>query len=126
MLYDTDWGFGYTGSAAQSLNLLDKAARTGSVGIIFGGLMKNGTFREQFKARFRHHLDTTFSKEVVMKKIDAFEAALAPYMQEHIDRWRAIGSYESWKENVQELRDFEKERSNVQPVQLDEFLKRYN
>jgi hypothetical protein len=126
ILYDTDWGFGYTGSGAVSMDLLEKARKTGSTGIILSGLMRNSTFRRAFKERFGYHVEVTFNKDSVLKKIDGFEKALSPYMPEHIDRWRVIGSYDSWKANVQEMRDFAIKRPAVQLKQLDEFLNKNN
>ncbi|MCW3071653.1 MAG: CotH protein [Bacteroidetes bacterium] len=122
ILYDTDWGFGYTGNASVNMDLLEKARKMGSTGVIFNGLLRNNTFREAFKERFLFHLDSTFNKEKVIAKIDEFEKILSPAMPEHIDRWRAIGSYNGWKANVKEMMDFAAERPAVQRKQLDEFL----
>jgi len=122
ILYDTDWGFGYTGSASVQMDLLEKARKMGSTGVIFSGLLRNNAFREAFKARFLFLLDNTFNKENAIRKIDEFERELAPAMPEHIDRWRAVRSYDSWKEHVKEMRNFAAERPAIQRKQLDEFL----
>jgi hypothetical protein len=126
MLYDTDWGFGYTGNDAFHLNLLEKARKIGSVGVIFDGLLKNKTFQEDFRRRFEYHLNTTFEKGRVLKTIDQFQKSLDPEIAEHIDRWRAIGSYENWKSYVQELREFAIKRPDVQMQQLNKFLNNSN
>lgn len=123
MLYDTDWGFGYTGANAIQLNLLEKAKRYGSVGALFSGLLKNKEFIESFRTRFQFHLKNTFEQEALIAKIDRFESVLAPEMQEHIDRWREIGSYNNWEKQVQELRVFARDRPDIQLKQLDDFLK---
>ncbi|MCE3281049.1 MAG: Spore coat protein CotH [Bacteroidetes bacterium] len=122
MLYDTDWGFGYTGKEAISKDLLGKAKAVGSVGVLFRALLKNKVFLNEFKARFQYHLDNTFEKEKVIKRINEFQDVLAPEMPEHINRWRVIGSYSKWKDYVEELRDFASQRPSVQIRQLNDFI----
>ena len=122
MLFDTDWGFGYTGSESINLNLLEKAKKTGSIGIIFSGLLKNESFRKKFNDRFLFHLEHTFEKKEVIQKINDFQASYSSEISQHIDRWRAIGSFESWVENVEDLRQFALKRPDIQKEQLKSFL----
>ncbi len=123
MLYDTDYGFGFTGNDAYEVNLLEKAKTTGSVGIIFSGLLKNKLFVNTFISVFRHHLNTFYNATEVAKKINDFEALFSPEMEENINRWRVIGSYSNWKSNVKVLRDFATHRPAIQVKQLNEFFK---
>jgi hypothetical protein len=122
MLYDTDWGFGYTGKDASQLNLLQKATETGSIGVIFEGLLKNKEFVDVFVKRFQFHLANTFNKDAVIKKINQFQAILNPEMNEHINRWRVIGSYSNWNDYVEELRIFAIKRPDMQFQQLEKFI----
>lgn len=122
MLYDTDWGFGYNSLSTPESNLLERATRVGSVGILFSGLIKNKTFVDDFLTRFQHHLNTTFKSTDVVHKIDEMKLILSPEIQEHINRWRAIGSYSEWLENVEVLRDFAVQRPQFQANQLNEFF----
>jgi hypothetical protein len=122
MLYDTDWGFGYTGKEDYQLNLLEKARETGSVGLIFDGLLKNDIFFDTFINRFKWHLGHTFDKDRVLKKIDDYQSILNPEMNEHINRWRIIGSYTNWNNYVEELRVFATKRPAVQIQQLETFI----
>ncbi len=124
MLFDTDWGFGYTGSESVNLNLLEKAKKSGSIGILFSGLLSNEKFVKQFKERFDFHLKNTFETNHVLSVIDDFEKQYAPEMKEHISRWRVMESYENWEKQVEELRKFAKVRPSIQLKQLDEFLKK--
>jgi hypothetical protein len=125
MLFDTDWGFGYTGKEDYQLNLLPKAARVGSIGIIFSGLLKNELFFNTFIKRFKFHLNHSFEKNKVISKINSFETKLAPEIEEHINRWRVIGSYSQWLENVRDLKIFASKRPAVQTQQLNEFITIY-
>lgn len=123
MLYDTDWGFGYSSKNSFELNLLDKAQKIGSIGVIFGGLIKNRSFKKEFIDRFQFHLDNTFNTDTLIKKIDQFASELKPGMEEHISRWRVMGSYNNWLGNVNELKEFAKNRHDIQIQQLNEFKK---
>ena len=50
------------------------------------------------------------------------QKVLSPEMQEHIDRWRVIGSYDQWLENVEVLRNFAIQRPEIQAKQLNDFF----
>lgn len=125
MLYDTDWGFGFTDEEGYRLNLLEKAKEIGSIGIIFDGLLKNETFRQQFTKRFEFHLQNTFKAEIVIAKINELHDQLMPEMPEHINRWRVIGSFKKWEEYVDELRLFAQKRPEIQTQQLYELMDDY-
>ncbi|MDQ3047935.1 MAG: CotH kinase family protein [Bacteroidota bacterium] len=124
MLYDTDWGFGYTGKGAVNVNLLDKVRKSAYIGVIFGGLLKNPEFSRNFVERFRSHMTVRFNKTLVIEQINKLEETFAPCMQEHIDRWREIGSYYKWKAYVQELRDFAEQRPLIQEEHLKALVKK--
>ncbi len=123
ILFDTDWGFGYTSSNAYELDLLDKAKHVGSVGVIFSSLLKNQDFLTKFKIRFNYHLLNTFDNEKVEHLINDFQKKYSPEIQEHINRWRIIGSVKNWDKNVEDLKIFSKKRMEIQKKQLDFFLK---
>jgi hypothetical protein len=125
MLYDTDWGLGYTGKQDYNLNLLEKASTTGSLGIIFKGLLQNESFFNAFIKRFKFHLDTTFDADNVIEKINRFEKILAPEMNDQINRWRNISSYTEWLSNMEDLRNFARKRPAIQQQQLDNFITIY-
>lgn len=125
VLSDTDWGLGCTGADAVQLNLLEKATKVGSIGIIFRGLLKNEKFSEQFFSRFNYYIKNTFDSEYLILKIDKFQKTLAPEMTDHINRWRVIGSYQNWEDNVQELRNFALIRPAIQLDQLNRFMENY-
>lgn len=122
MLYDTDWGFGYNVASTPENNLLGKAKSTGSVGILFNSLIRNKEFVNEFVRRFQYHLDTTFYTPSMLAKINEMAAVLAPEIQEHIDRWTVIGSYEKWLANVEVMKDFATRRPEIQAQQLNDFF----
>lgn len=122
MLFDTDWGFGYNVLSSPESNLLEKAAKVGSIGILYSALLRNEEFAKAFLSRFQYHLNTTFYVPEVILRINKMQSEIAPGVQEHIDRWRAIDSYTQWLKNVEVLRDFAKKRPQFQADQLNIFF----
>ncbi len=125
MLYDTDWGFGYNGKQDYKTNLLDKATKVGSVGVLFSSLLKNKSFQIVFKNQFNYFITTNFNLEKVLSKMNEMKNVLSPEMQEHIYRWRVIGTYSKWLSNVDEMQYFAKNRTTIQLEQLTNFLDSY-
>ncbi len=123
MLYETDWGFGYTNRHVYNMDLLNNATIVGSVGVVFSSLMKNKSFATKFTSTFENYLNTIFKTEFVLKRIDEFDKLYSPEMSENINRWRVVGDMKKWKENVEELRVFAKKRPLIQITQLNSFLK---
>jgi hypothetical protein len=122
MLYDTDWGFNYNGLSTPRSDILDKALTEGSTGILFSALLENNTFRKEFLSRFQFHLNNTFYSPSVVEKINQFGTVLEPEIKEHINRWRVIGSYQQWKNNIEGMIDFAKQRPQLQADQLNVFF----
>lgn len=122
VLIDTDWGFGYTGADAVTIDLLEKVKKTGSIGVIFDALLKNKEFVNQFSRRVNYHIKNTFKPNIVIDRINNFQKTLNPEIQEHINRWRVIGSYTNWQDNVQELKSFASLRPDLQIQQLQSFI----
>jgi hypothetical protein len=123
MLYDTDWGFGYNNLSVPEVNLLEKAKKTGSVGVLFSALIENQSFVNEFTHRFQVLLNHQFSHSFLVSEINKMQGIMAPEMPEHINRWRVIGSYDQWLNNVEVLKEFAKKRPQIQADQLNTFFK---
>jgi hypothetical protein len=122
MLYDMDWGFGYNSMSTPETNLLPKAKATGSVGVLFSGLIKNEQFRAQFLSRYRQLMNTVYSPDYLLTKIDSVQNLMAPEISDHIKRWRVIGTYNDWLDNIEVLKKFARERRKFQSEQLNAFF----
>jgi len=82
---------------------------------IFRALLENEGFRIAFINQFADYLNTIFREQVVVRKVDEFEALYFPEMEEHIHRWGVPRkSVESWRENVDGIRLFALERPAYQ------------
>ncbi len=125
MLYDTDWGMGYTGREDYKLDLLEKARTTGSIGVLFNGLLQNEQFLNAFVQRFNFHLKNTFEPQKVIAEVEKFKGILAPEMSEQINRWRNLKSYEQWLRNMEDLKLFAEKRPEFQVQQLNKFITKY-
>lgn len=97
---------------------------------IIEALMKNDEFNARFFERFDECLDTVFSSENVLEKIDAYEKLYSPEMDDHYLRWhttdgwlttikvklgkghteKGVYSVENWEKTVEEFKTFAKER----------------
>lgn len=81
-------------------------------------LLQNPRFKNEFNARFFHHMSTTFSVDRVTHKIDELENLYAPLAPEQIYRWRNPADYNKWLHNVDMLRLFAIQRPAVMTEQL--------
>ena len=99
---------------------IDQPQRTS---FLFRSLLQNETFRLQFLNRFADLLNTLFREEVVLAKIDEFEALFLPEMEEQIQRWgQPGGSVEGWQANVEDMREFARLRPEIQRQQLVDYF----
>lgn len=117
---DTDFGFGLDffyvpgvdqGAAHNTLNLA--LAPNGPswpnppwATLILRKLLDNKVYRNYFINRFADLLNTTFSTNYVITKLDSIQALLEPEMEEHINRWRRPTSMNEWLQRVMIMRNF--------------------
>ncbi len=98
LLNDTDFGYGYRGdhtdnSLARVMELTDDAYRVSRVAHsranrLFRALvLNNADFRHAFINAMADQLNTSFHPRRVRDVLDAFEARIGPYRDEHNNRW---------------------------------------
>lgn len=88
ILFDTDHGFdgnSYTATQNTLSFLLDE--ERGWSNILIVNLLKNEEFRHQFIVTFNEYLETIFSTDVVLQKIEEMASVIEPEIEEHFDRW---------------------------------------
>ena len=90
--------------------------------ILFRRLMEQEDFRTRFLARLDFHLNDTFSESVVLEWIDYWQEELKPEMGLHIQRWQRPATLESWQSNVEEVRDFVRDRPAYLRRQTEELF----
>jgi hypothetical protein len=113
IFYDTDLSFGISDWKAYKVNTLQQMT-TASAEIwpnpswstfIIRKLLENDSIKQVYSNRFADHLNTIFSAEQVIFKIDSIKSLITNEMTNHIKRWPSL-SLKSWEKNVQVLRDF--------------------
>ena len=90
LVYDLDRGFGrrYT-NTLQDILSLDP---------LFGALLTNENFKNQFVQRFAHHLNVTYEPARMVSLVDRLKEDVAPEIERHRDRWQV---QEWWAENYE-------------------------
>lgn len=134
LLFDTDFGFGRYGEVESELrdefrkkygpiagpdgHTLHWATseinyRHGSdwPNIMIRGLLDNEDFKHQFINTMSDYLNSYFSTDRVLTKLNEIVSILEPEMQEHLDRWQTMnGELDHWKQNLNVIERFAQER----------------
>lgn len=101
--FDLDWGFGTQPAALHQL--IGTVSNKSSLNtVIINALVQNAGFRDVMLSRLAWHLRNTYAPERVIAHIDAMAAQIDHDIVYNYERWN--GTYESWLEHVQFLRDF--------------------
>jgi len=89
--------------------------------VILSRLLRNQVFREQFMQRFFWAVNTVFSPDKVIRKIDSLKAIYMPLIPEHIERWNTPSDMNNWLYNVEGLKEF----AVTRPPEITEQLFKY-
>lgn len=73
-------------------------------------LMENKTFKEAFLKRTAWVVNNVWNAENVIRRIDEIQSLLEPDMKRECSRWGS--SVDTWKKNVQSLRNFASKRND--------------
>lgn len=86
-------------------------------------LLKNDSFKKQFRSRFDQLLNNEFSSSNVISKIKDMKETYAPLVEEHCLRWNAPSNSAEWEEVVSSLESFAVIRPTIVRQQLQEYFK---
>lgn len=107
LMYDTDFGFGWSGGLAEvNHNTLNHARVNGDVGILLRNLWPNDAYKRYFINRYADLLNTCFLPDHVDMVVDSMEALYAPEMAEHIERWGHHTNVSDWEDDVDIIRQW--------------------
>jgi len=146
ILFDTDFGFAKLVEVDHDMlaYVLDPAQAEGQnpqqtrsrnplwSTLLVRRLMGNERFEKRFIRRFINHLNTTFRPQRVLEQIESMQAVIAPEIPRHFARWskarvvpympphlpQGPNLVKRWQDNVQVLRDFATQRSDIVRAQL--------
>lgn len=103
--FDLDWGFGTDPAAlSQMIGTVRDSAALNTV--LINALLENEGFRDQMIQRLAWHLRNTYAPERVLAHLEKMVDEVKHDLVYNYEVWP--GSYESWLEHVQFLRDFVK------------------
>ena len=112
ILFDLDLSFGIGSRVAYKENTLFQMTRLSNekwpnpawATLIVRKLLENDSIQQVYINRFADHLNTIFSAENVVFKIDSIQNLIKHEMPYHFKRWPA--TMEKWEERVEYLRVF--------------------
>ncbi|HMP73288.1 MAG TPA: CotH kinase family protein [Kiritimatiellia bacterium] len=133
MLFDTDFGFGLDfnyvpgRSDFADHNTLAFAAhpsgthfsnRTNAT-LLFRRLLENSDFKRDFVLRFADQLNTVYSTNAVIPRLQTWIDLYTPEMHEHTNRWRQPAN---WTAETARLRDYGNQRTDAVWGHLQSFF----
>jgi len=77
---------------------------------LFRTLLKNESFKKQFVSRYLELSASNFSADYIISKINAYENLYASEMEAHINRWNYPKSMNSWREEIDKMREYARNR----------------
>ncbi|MFC2089701.1 CotH kinase family protein [Bacteroidota bacterium] len=104
--------------------------------LLFRSLLENASFKQEFVQRFSTYTNTHFSRERYHRMINELQAAIAPEIPRHIERWGEqkvedpdntwmqpiFNSIEQWDDNIQVMHDFVELRHEIAIQQVNYHL----
>jgi len=124
MIKDTDFGFwlnfGYVPGVNQSATHNTLAFALSPNGpswpnppwstLLFRKMVQNQNFRNDLVNRFCDFLNTVFSSQNVLERLEEHRQLYLPEMEEHIHRWRTPSSLSNWHQQVDRMATFGQQR----------------
>jgi len=116
ILFDLDLSFGIGSRVAYKENTLHQMTRLSNekwpnpawATFIIRKLLENDSIQDLYVNRFADHLNTIFSEENVLFKIDSIQNLIKDEMPYHFEKWGS--NIEKWEERVEYLRVFARNR----------------
>ncbi len=113
ILFDTDMSFGISDWKGYKTNTLKKMTSKNTESwpdpawstFIIRKLLENDSLKVVYINRFADHLNTIFSTQNVLFKIDSIKNKLNYEMPFHVDRWKS-NNLKRWERNVTILKNF--------------------
>ncbi|HOV70260.1 MAG TPA: CotH kinase family protein, partial [Clostridia bacterium] len=121
LVFDLDCGFGLFGKSYKN-NTLAMATAEGSTEwrntdqytIMLRKLLQNDEFKTKFINRFVELLNTRYYEYTVVEKLDEFRKIYAPYIPDHINRWKLHKeNIENWETEIRSMREYALRRPNA-------------
>ncbi len=132
LVYDLDYGFGlYEGESSVMNNSLARANEINGPKwpnppwstLLLRTLLKSGKFKNQFINTFADRLNTVYTSEAVLKKIEDMEKIYYPNIENHIIRWNLHGNnVNNWLNEIDILKNFATKRPEYMRKHIVEYF----
>jgi hypothetical protein len=124
LVYDSDFGFDLqfpyvpgVNEGAQHNTLAFSLATNGpnwpnppESTLLMRRLLLNTSFKTAFIDRYIALTHSSFAAPRVVHVLDSMASHLAPYIQEHSDRWGGFESVQEWESHIDRMRSFARQR----------------
>ena len=112
ILFDTDLGFGLSGSEDYANNSLNRAIESAAAGwrdqayttTLLRAALANEGFRNRLVNRFADEMNGRLLPDRIALHLDTLAAAIAPELPRHFARWD--GDFAAWPARIARMKDF--------------------
>lgn len=125
VVFDTDFGFGWESYSHYDHNTLVFAttpdgpteppvwsSNSSFATIQLRKMLQNQKFRHDFINRFADMMNTVFSPDFIIRRINLMESFYEYVMPEHIQRWSKPATMSEWRWHVNRMRTFGENRAD--------------
>lgn len=121
VLNDLDFSLAYPGESNLNYNAFkDLQASQSVVGKLFQIIMRNKKGKKKFIERCHKILDEYLTEKKIKEEYALLKSEYANKIDDHLDRWRVIGSRDDWEKNCEKNLSFLLNRRAVFLKQLQE------
>ena len=129
MLFDTDFGFGLSGSHGYKENTIEdyfiKSNRRWPYPdwstVIIRKLLENEGMKQTYLRKITNYLNHELSENTVLHQIEELKEMLDPEMEEHFERWNR--PIKTWERSVKTIEEFARNRPYFLRKQVTDFFK---
>ncbi len=121
LMFDLDWCFDLLAGNVLYHNTSPQAEgsnRPDWSTAIIRALLENEEYKLHFITRFSDLLNTAFHPAVTTQALEMFRDWLAPFMPEHIERWKSMSSYDRWQTNVNGIQSYAQQWPDTMRIHL--------
>lgn len=117
ILFDMDWAMF---RSTYQWNMVEEFINPAGHGVgkafdtsLACGLIKNSEFKDRFIKRYADYLNSIFKTERMIDILDKMAAAIDSEIPRHAERWGKPSSYDTWKRNIDSLRQMLTEKPSL-------------
>ena len=120
LLNDLDYSLAYPGYGNVHKNMFEELSNSITVlAVLWNRLLTNEGFVAAFKERAANNLDEFLSEDRIREVYELTKSEYSTEIENHIARWRVVGSVEKWEQNCQNNLQFLLDRRLIYLKQLE-------